>query len=93
MILNYHNLNWNEAEKSSGKIIKIKGFPLCKKVKIFWIMCICQLQQNILLLMTRLNHHSYDVEFESQTRWYFEDINREVKQLTGNGRVERVVCE
>ena len=36
MILNYHNLNWNEPEKSSGKIIKIKGFPLCKKVKIFW---------------------------------------------------------
>jgi hypothetical protein len=35
MILNYHDLNWNEPEKSSGKIIKIKGFPLCKKVKIF----------------------------------------------------------
>ena len=43
--------------------------------------------------MTRLNHHSYDVEFEIQTRWEIEDINREVKQLTGNGRVERVVCE
>ena len=39
-----------------------------------------------------LNFH-WDVEFESQTRWYFEDINREIKQLTGNGRVERVVCE
>ena len=50
-------------------------------------------EQNILLLMTRLNHHSYDVEFESQTRWEIEDINREIKQLTGNGRVERVVCE
>jgi hypothetical protein len=43
--------------------------------------------------MTRLNHHSYDVEFEYQTRWEIEDINREIKQLTGNGRVERVVCE
>ena len=30
------DLNWNEVEKSSGKTIKIKGFPLCKKVKIFW---------------------------------------------------------
>ena len=29
-------LNWNEAEKSSGKTIKIKGFPRDKKVKIFW---------------------------------------------------------
>ena len=36
------DLNWNGAEKNSGKIIKIKGFPLCKKVKIFWIMCLCQ---------------------------------------------------
>jgi hypothetical protein len=34
-----------------------------------------------------------DVEFEIQTRWYFEDINREIKQLTGLGHVERVVCE
>ena len=46
------DLNWNEAEKKSGKIIQIKGFPLCQKVKIFWIRCICQLQQNILSLMT-----------------------------------------
>ena len=30
------DLNWNEAEKSSGKIVKIKGFPRGKKVKIFW---------------------------------------------------------
>ena len=30
------DLNWNEAEKSSGKTIKIKGFPRDKKVKIFW---------------------------------------------------------
>ena len=35
-------LNWNETEKLSGKTIKIKGFPGDKKVKIFWIMCICQ---------------------------------------------------
>ena len=46
------DLNWNEAEKKSVKIIKIKGFPLCKKVKIFWIMCICLLLPNILSLMT-----------------------------------------
>ena len=29
-------LNWNESEKISGKIIKIKGFPRDKKVKLFW---------------------------------------------------------
>ncbi|MCL2938202.1 MAG: hypothetical protein MGU50_17375 [Trichodesmium sp. MAG_R02] len=30
------DLNWKEAEKLSGKRIKIKGFPRDKKVKIFW---------------------------------------------------------
>ena len=54
-------------------------------MKIFWIRCICQLQQNILSLMTWLNHHSLDVEFESQTRWKIEEFNREIKQLTGWG--------
>jgi hypothetical protein len=33
------------------------------------------------------------LEFESQTRWEIEDINREIKQLTGLERVERAVCE
>ncbi|MDE5087651.1 MAG: hypothetical protein O4805_11085 [Trichodesmium sp. St16_bin2-tuft] len=46
------DLNWNETEKISGKRIKIKGFPGDKKVKIFWIMCICLLLPNILSLMT-----------------------------------------
>ena len=31
------DLNQNEAEKLSGKRIKIKGFPRDKKVKIFWV--------------------------------------------------------
>ena len=43
--------------------------------------------------MTSINHRAYDVEFEIQTRGKIEDINLEIKQLTGNGRVERVVCE
>ena len=29
-------LKWNEWELTSGKIIKIKGFPRDKKVKLFW---------------------------------------------------------
>ena len=45
-------LNWNQTEKTQGKKIKFKSFPRDKKVKIFGIMCICKLQQNILLLMT-----------------------------------------
>ena len=33
---NIGELSWNESEKISGKIIKIKGFPRDKKVKLFW---------------------------------------------------------
>jgi len=29
-------LTWNKSELVSGKIIKIKGFPQDKKVKLFW---------------------------------------------------------
>ena len=29
-------LSWNESEKKSDKIIKIKGFSKDKKVKLFW---------------------------------------------------------
>ena len=46
------DLNCNETEKLLGKRIKIKGFSGDKKVKIFWIMCICLLLLNILSLMT-----------------------------------------
>ena len=35
------DLNWNQTEKTQGKKIKFKSFPRDKKVKIFWIMCIC----------------------------------------------------
>ena len=33
---NIGELSWNESEKVSGKIIKIKGFPRDKKIKLFW---------------------------------------------------------
>ena len=29
-------LNWNEAEKSSGKTIKIKGFPHSKAFSVYY---------------------------------------------------------
>ncbi len=33
---NIGELNWNESEKISGKIIKIKGFPRDKKASANW---------------------------------------------------------
>lgn len=47
--------NRNEAEKFSGKIVKIKGFPGNKKVKIFWIMCGSMKNKNKCILGIRGN--------------------------------------
>ncbi|NEP85965.1 MAG: hypothetical protein F6K18_03550 [Okeania sp. SIO2C2] len=33
---NLEKLRWSDAELVSGKILKIKGFPREKKVKLFW---------------------------------------------------------
>ena len=76
------DLNWNEAEKKSGKIIKIKGFPRDKKVKIFWATVSANRTEYI--VTNDLTQSSKDdVEFESQTRWKIEEFHREIKQLTG----------
>ena len=75
-------LSWNESEKISGKIIKIKGFPRDKKVKLFW--ATVSTNKTEYIATNDLSQCSKDdVEFESQTRWKIEDINREIKQLTG----------
>lgn len=75
-------LSWNDSEKISGKIIKIKGFPRDKKVKLFWV--IVSPNKTEYIATNDLNQCSKDdVEFESQTRWKVEEFHREIKQLTG----------
>ena len=46
------DLNWNETENNPEKESKLKAFHETKKVKIFWIMCICLLLPNIFSLIT-----------------------------------------
>ena len=55
------DLNWNEAEKFSGKIVKIKGIPRDKKVKIFWEQSFFQLEQNILLLRNSISDQKWNL--------------------------------
>ncbi|MGD1806223.1 IS701 family transposase [Dapis sp. BLCC M126] len=75
-------LTWNEPEKISGKIIKIKGFPRDKKVKLFW--ATISTNRTEYIATNDLCQASVDaVEFESQTRWKIEEFHREIKQLTG----------
>ena len=75
-------LSWSESEKISGKIIKIKGFPRDKKIKLFWVTVSTNTTEYI--ATNDLSQCSKDdVEFESQTRWKIEEFHREIKQLTG----------
>jgi len=75
-------LYWNESEKISGKIIKVKGFPRDKKVKLFW--ATVSTNRTEYIVTNDLNQSSVDaVEFETQTRWKIEEFHREIKQLTG----------
>ena len=79
---NIGDLNWDESEKISGKIIKIKGFPKEKKVKLFW--ATVSTNRTEYIVTNDLSQSSVDaVEFESQTRWKIEEFHREIKQLTG----------
>ena len=81
---NIEELSWNESEKLSGKIIKIKGFPRDKKVKLFGATVSANRTEYI--VTNDLSQSSTDdVEFESQTRWKIEEFHREIKQLTGIG--------
>ena len=79
---NIGELTWNELEKKSGKIIKIKGFPRDKKVKLFW--ATISTNRTEYIVTNDLSKSAVDdVEFETQTRWKIEEFHREIKQLTG----------
>ena len=79
---NIGELSWNESEKIIGKIIKIKGFPRDKKVKLFW--ATVSTNRTEYIVTNDLTQSSVDaVEFETQTRWKIEEFHREIKQLTG----------
>ena len=70
-----------KLKKKSGKIIKIKGFPLCKKVKIFWATVSANRTEYI--VTNDLTQSSKDnVEIESQTLRKIEEFHRVIKQLT-----------
>ena len=53
-----------KLKKSQEKESKLKAFQETRKLKYFGLLCL-PTEQNILSLLTIINHHSYDVEFES----------------------------
>jgi hypothetical protein len=76
------SLNWSQEELEQGKIIKIKGFPKDKKVKLFRV--IISTDKTDFVATNDLNQDSTNVVQEvCDIRWKIEEFHREIKQLTG----------
>lgn len=75
-------LSWNGTELKSGKIIKIKKFPGCKKVKLFRVTV--STDRTDYIATNDLSQNSTDVVQQvCKIRWKIEEFHRELKQLTG----------
>ncbi|MEH2002682.1 MAG: transposase [Nostoc sp.] len=75
-------LKWNPEELDCGKIIKIKGFPANKKVKLFRVTV--STNRTDYVATNDLSQSSTDVVQEvCKIRWKIEEFHREIKQLTG----------
>ncbi len=75
-------LEWSPEELECGKIIKIKGFPAQKKVKLFRVTV--STNRTDYIVTNDLSPRSTDVVQEvCKIRWKIEEFHREIKQLTG----------
>ena len=94
-------LEWSTEELECGKIVKIKGFPAQKKVKLFRVTV--SPNRTDYIATNDLSQSSTDVVQEvCKVRWKVEEFHRELKQLTGvescqcrKGRIQRnhIACE
>jgi hypothetical protein len=75
-------LEWSEEELECGKIIKIKGFPAQKKVKLFRVAV--SNNRTDYVATNDLSQSSTNVVQEvCKIRWKIQEFHREIKQLTG----------
>lgn len=75
-------LEWSQEDLECGKIIKIKGFPANKKVKLFRVTV--STNRTDYVATNDLSQSSTDVVQEVyKIRWKIEEFHREIKQLTG----------
>ena len=75
-------LQWSEEELECGKIIKIKGFPAQKKVKLFRVAV--STNRTDYVAINDLSQSSTNVvQKVCKIRWKIEEFHREIKQLTG----------
>lgn len=81
-------LVWSSEELTHGKLIKVRGFPRDKKVKLFRVTV--STNRTDFVVTNDLTQDSTDVTQEvCGVRWKIEEFHRELKQLTG---VEACQC-
>ena len=81
-------LEWSADEQEHGKLIKVRGFPKDKKVKLFRV--IVSTDKTDYVVTNNLSQASTDVVQQvCEVRWKIEEFHRELKQLTG---VEACQC-
>jgi hypothetical protein len=75
------SLRWTSTELESGKIIKIKTFPKCQKVKFGVIVSINK--RSYVATNDRTQTTTNNVQKVCGIRWKIEEFHRELKQLKG----------
>ena len=75
-------LHWHAEQLRHGKLIKVRGFPKDKKVKLFRVTV--STNRTEFVVTNDLSQDSTDaVQQVSGVRWKIEELHRELKQLTG----------
>ena len=76
------SLDWTEAQRQQGKIIKVKGFPADHKVKVFRV--VLSTQRTDYVVTNEMAQSNVEVVHDvCGFRWKVEQFHRETKQLTG----------
>jgi hypothetical protein len=76
------SLTWTEAELQHGKLIKVKGFPACHKVRLFRV--VLSTKRTDYVVTNEIAQDNVEVVRDvCGFRWNVEQFHRETKQLTG----------
>ncbi|NER79883.1 MAG: transposase [Leptolyngbya sp. SIO1D8] len=88
-------LAWDSDALTQGKLIKIRGFPKDKKVKLFRV-TVSSHRTEFVATNDLTQNSTEAAQEESSLRWKIEEFHRELKQLTGveacqcrKGRIQR----
>jgi hypothetical protein len=75
-------LEWTEAEKQHGKLVKLKGFPGNHKVKLFRVVLSTK-RTDYVVTNNMAQDNTQAVQEVCDWRWKVEQFHRETKQVTG----------